>query len=280
MSLQIPNIKLRSGYDLPLLGLGLFKLTDETRLEETVAQAARLGYRLFDTASAYGNEEQLGQALASLSVPREQLFITSKVWNNAQRLDDTRGAFERSLKRLRLEYLDLYLIHWPVPGSYRRTWKELLRLKEEGLVRSIGVSNFEQAHLELIHQDTGVYPDVNQIEYHPLWNRRPLAEYCRKAGVAVQAYCPLARGLYLGRKPLLSLGEKYGKTPAQIGLRYLTQQGVSAIPKTSRPERLIENADVFDFTLTDAEMELIEGLDEQLRAANIPDDLRGLDLSK
>jgi diketogulonate reductase-like aldo/keto reductase len=279
MKNEIPSVVLRSGFEMPLLGLGLFKITDPQTMNRAVASAIDSGYRLFDTASAYGNEELVGNALAASGIRREHLFITTKVWNNAQRLGDTEGAFRRSLKRLRLDYLDLYLIHWPVPGCYLRTWEELIRLRESGLVRSIGVSNFEIAHLELLQKETGVLPDVNQIEYHPLWNRKPLADYCRNHGIAVQAYAPLARGAYLDRLPIAALAEKYKKTPAQIGLRYLVQMNVSVIPRSTHADRIAENADLFDFELTDGEMQLLEGLDEQLRAASIPEDLIGLDLS-
>lgn len=279
MENKILSLRLASGYDMPLLGLGLFKVTDPDVLSRAVLSAAECGYRLFDTASAYGNEEAAGNAFSAIPVPRDQLFITSKVWNNAQRIGDVEGAFSRSLRRMKLDYLDLYLIHWPVPGCYLRTWAELVRLKEKGLVRSIGVSNFEIAHLELLQQQTGVLPDVNQIEYHPLWNRRPLADYCRSHGIAVQAYAPLARGAYMDRAPLVKLAEKYGRTTAQIGLRYLVQMNVSAIPKSSNPDRIRSNSEIFDFELSDAEMQMIEGLDEHLRVANIPEDLAGLDLS-
>lgn len=279
MENKIPSIALRSGYSMPLLGLGLYRMTDPGELSSAVRAAADSGCRLFDTASAYGNEELVGSAAASLPVPREELFITTKIWNNAQRIRDTEGAFTRSLKRLRLDYLDLYLIHWPVPGCYLRTWEDMIRLKEKGLVRSIGVSNFEITHLEILEKETGVLPDVNQIEYHPLWNRAPLAEYCKSRGIAVQAYAPLARGAYLKRRPIESLAEKYGKTPAQIGLRYLVQMNVSAIPKSVNPDRIAANLDIFDFALSEAEMQMIKGLDEHLCVAEIPKDLQGLDLS-
>lgn len=264
---------------MPLIGLGLYKITDPAALGSAVTTALDAGYRLFDTASAYGNEALVGNTLADSGIRRDSLFITTKVWNNAQRLGDTEGAFRRSLKRLRLDYLDLYLIHWPVPGCYLRTWEELIHLKESGLVRSIGVSNFEIAHLELLQKETGVLPDVNQIEYHPLWDRKPLADYCRDRGIAVQAYAPLARGAYLNRRPITALAEKYGKTPAQIGLRYLVQMNISAIPRSIHADRIRSNADIFDFELSEAEMQMIEGLDEHLRVANIPEDLIGLDLS-
>jgi diketogulonate reductase-like aldo/keto reductase len=275
MNDKIPSSVLGSGYEMPLLGLGLFKITDSQTMSSAISSALESGYRLFDTASAYGNEELLGNALAASGIPREELFITTKVWNNAQRLGDTVGAFRRSLKRLRLDYLDLYLIHWPVPGCSIRTWEEMIRLKESGLVRSIGVSNFESVHLEVLQKETGVLPDVNQIEYYPLWDRKSLADYCKNRGIAVQAYAPLARGAYLDRLPLVHLAKKYGKTTAQIGLRYLVQMGISAIPRSAHPDRIAENADIFDFELTEAETEMIRGLDEHLRVAGIPEDLNG-----
>ena len=275
MNETIPSSVLASGCEMPLLGLGLFKISDSQTMNTAVRSALDSGLRLFDTASAYGNEELLGDALASSGVPRGELFVTTKIWNNAQRLGDTAGAFHRSLKRLRLEYLDLYLIHWPIAGCSVRTWEEMIRLKESGLVRSIGVSNFDSAQLEMLHQETGVFPDVNQIEYHPLWDRKSLADYCRSRGIAVQAYAPLARGAYLNRLPLEHLAKKYDKTPAQIGLRYLVQMDISAIPRSECPDRIAENAAIFAFELTGAEIEMIRGLNEHLRVASIPEDIAG-----
>ena len=205
---------------------------------------------------------------ASVRDPRKRdsagkLFITTKVWNTAQRVGDIEGAFNRSLDRLRLDYVDLYLIHWPVPGCYPETWRALEKIRESGRAKSIGVSNFEEPHLTALFEFSGVIPVVNQIECHPLWNRKPLIAFCRSHGIAVQAYAPLARGLYLNREIMQQLAEKYVRTEAQIGLRYLVQQGISVIPKSTHPDRIFTNADVFDFELSEADMALIDTMDEQ-----------------
>ncbi|MGO5158958.1 MULTISPECIES: aldo/keto reductase [unclassified Bilifractor] len=271
--INIPSHPLNDGNSIPLLGLGVYKTTDEKDMHTAVDAAYRCGYRLFDTASVYGNEELLGNAIRDLDIPREKIFLTSKVWNNAQRLGDVSGAFQRTLDRLGTAYIDLYLIHWPVPGCTRQTWRELIRLKESGLARSIGVSNFSPAQLECLEQETGVVPVLNQIECHPLWRQRETVNYCQSHGIQVQAYAPLARGAYKDREILIKIGEKYGKTAAQTGLRWLIQRGISVIPKSVHPSRIVENADIFDFALTEPEMTAIDAMDEGLRTAHIPQDL-------
>ncbi|MGI6056033.1 MAG: aldo/keto reductase [Bilifractor sp.] len=273
----IPSFALNDGNSIPSLGLGVYKTTDEKEMHTAVDAAYRCGCRLFDTASVYGNEELLGNAIRDLDIPREELFLTSKVWNNAQRLGDVSGAFRRTLDRLGTDYIDLYLIHWPVPGCIRQSWKELIRLKESGLARSIGVSNFAPAQLEALEKETGVIPALNQIECHPLWRQKETVDYCLSRGIQVQAYAPLARGAYNDREILRRIGSKYGKTAAQTGLRWLIQRGISAIPKSVHPSRIAENADIFDFSLTDAEMTAIDAMDEGLRTAHVPQDLADTD---
>ena len=254
---NIPSLTLNTNASMPLLGLGVYKATAPGEVEGAIATALDLGYRLIDTASAYKNEEGVGRGIRSSSVPRKELFITTKLWNTAQRIGDIDGAFQRSLDRLGLDYVDLYLIHWPVPGCYLSTWKEL------------------ESILEALFQTSGIVPAVNQIEYHPLWNQSDLYEYCKERGIAVQAYAPLARGAYLKKDTMIHIGETYGKSPAQIGLRWLVQKGISAIPKSVNPERIAENADIFDFELTDMEMKTIDALDEKFRSAGIPEDMQG-----
>ena len=272
MALSIPTITLNDGRAMPLLGLGTYKST-EKEAEKAIVTAAKYGYRLIDTASSYKNEDSIGRGIRASGIPRENFFITTKVWNTAQRVGDIEGAFNRSLDRLRLDYVDLYLIHWPVPGCYPETWRALEKIRESGRAKSIGVSNFEELHLTALFEFSGVIPAVNQIECHPLWNRKPLIAFCRSHGIAVQAYAPLARGLYLNREIMQQLAEKYVRTEAQIGLRYLVQQGISVIPKSTQPDRIFANADVFDFELSEADMALIDTMDEQLLSASIPDDL-------
>ena len=264
---------LNNGVKMPVVGFGVFQVKDEEECKRVVLDAIDAGYRLIDTAQSYGNEEAVGKAIQETNVPREELFITTKVWNTAQRVGDIEGAFNRSLDRLRLDYVDLYLIHWPVPGCYPETWRALEKIRESGRAKSIGVSNFEEPHLTALFEFSGVIPAVNQIECHPLWNRKPLIAFCRSHGIAVQAYAPLARGLYLNREIMQQLAEKYVRTEAQIGLRYLVQQGISVIPKSTHPDRIFANADVFDFELSEADMALIDTMDEQLRSASIPDEM-------
>ena len=214
MALSIPTITLNDGRAMPLLGLGTYKST-EKEAEKAIVTAAKYGYRLIDTASSYKNEDSIGRGIRASGIPRENFFITTKVWNTAQRVGDIEGAFNRSLDRLRLDYVDLYLIHWPVPGCYPETWRALEKIRESGRTKSIGVSNFEEPHLTALFEFSGVIPAVNQIECHPLWNRKPLIAFCRSHGIAVQAYAPLARGLYLNREIMQQLAEKYVRTEAQ-----------------------------------------------------------------
>lgn len=272
---MIPSLILNTNAQMPLLGLGVYKATAPGEVEGAIANALACGYRLIDTASAYKNEEGVGRAIRSSSIPREELFITTKLWNTAQRIGDIDGAFQRSLERLGLDYVDLYLIHWPVPGCFTQSWKALERIYESGQAKSIGVSNFEISHLETLYQISGIRPAVNQIEYHPLWNQSDIYAYCQEHGIAVQAYAPLARGAYLEKDTLLHIADTYQKTPAQIGLRWLVQKGISSIPKSTTPERIAENANIFDFELTDLEMKTIDALDEKFRSAGIPEDMQG-----
>lgn len=258
---------------MPLLGLGVYKVVEENEVEQTIRNAVAAGYRMIDTASVYKNEEGVGRGIRSCGIPREDLFITTKIWNTAQRVGDIEGAFHRSLDRMKLDYVDLYLIHWPVSGCYLQTWKAFEAIAASGRAKSIGVSNFEEPHLTQLFEFSGIYPAVNQIECHPLWVRKALVSYCQEKKIAVQAYAPLARGLYLKREIIQKLAEKYNKTPAQIGLRYLVQRGISVIPKSTHKERIESNADVFSFSLSDLDMALIDSMDEQFRSASIPEDM-------
>ena len=268
------TIFLNNDREMPLLGLGVYKATGENEAENAIIAAADAGYRLIDTASVYKNEENVGRGIMKCGVPRKDLFITTKVWNTAQRLGDIQGAFERSLDRLKLDYVDLYLIHWPVPGCYLSTWKELEEIQKSGRALSIGVSNFEIRHLEELVKVSDVVPAVNQIECHPLCYPKELIEYCQDHGIQVQAYAPLARGAYLDNDVLCVLGTKYGRTPAQIGLRWAVQKGISVIPKSSNPERIISNGNIFDFVIEQEDMDILDTLNENYHSASIPEDLR------
>lgn len=270
------TVLLNTNREMPLLGLGVYNATGENEAEHAVLSAVQAGYRLIDTASAYKNEENVGRGIAQCKVPRSSLFITTKIWNTAQRLGDIQGAFERSLERLKLEYVDLYLIHWPVPGCYLNTWKEMEKLLESGKALSIGVSNFDIRHLKELEQISDIVPAVNQIECHPLCYPKELIEYCQSKGIQVQAYAPLARGAYLDNDVLCVLGTKYGRTPAQIGLRWAIQKGISVIPKSVHPERIESNGNIFDFSIEQEDMDILDTLNVNYHSAGIPDDLKDI----
>lgn len=270
------TVFLNNDREMPLLGLGVYKLPDDVQAEAAITSAISAGYRMIDTASVYKNEESVGHAIARCGVPRKDLFITSKIWNTAQRLGDVQGAFSRSLDRLKLSYVDLYLIHWPVPGCYLSTWKELEKILESGRALSIGVSNFDIRHLEELRKISGIIPAVNQIECHPLCYPSELIEYCKAFGIQVQAYAPLARGAYFDNDVMCVLGTKYARTPAQIGLRWAVQKGISVIPKSSNPERIRSNGNIFDFNIEDEDMAIIDTLNENLHTSHVPEDLRDI----
>ena len=266
-------IHLNDGREMPLLGLGVYKATDDLELKQAISDAVSSGYRLIDTASFYKNEEGVGKGIQALDLPRENLFVTTKIWNTAQRIGDIEDSFNRSLERLGLDYVDLYLIHWPVPGCFGNTWKVMEKLRADGKAKSIGVSNFSIADLELLKTVSDVVPAVNQVEFHPLFNHPELKAYCKERGIVLQAYAPLARGAYLKSPLMLEIGKAHEKTPAQVGLRWLVQQGISVIPKSVHKERLEENSQIFDFALSDEEMAAITAMDAQQRVAGVPDDM-------
>ena len=264
-------VTLNNGIKMPKLGYGVYQTpAEDTR--RCVLDAIDVGYRSIDTAQAYYNEEGVGEALAESGLPREEFFLTTKVWITNAGYEKAKASIEESMRKLRTDYLDLLLIHQPF-GDYYGTYRAMEELYKAGRLRAIGVSNFGPDRYLDIQHFAEVKPAVNQIECHPLWNRKPLIAFCRSHGIAVQAYAPLARGLYLNREIMQQLAEKYVRTEAQIGLRYLIQQGISVIPKSTHPDRIFANADVFDFELSEADMALIDTMDEQLRSASIPDDL-------
>ncbi|QOV20944.1 aldo/keto reductase [Blautia liquoris] len=263
---------------MPKTGLGVYKIQKDDDAMRAVTAAVEAGYRLIDTASVYKNEEIIGRAINNCGLPRQDLFITSKVWNTAQRMGDIEGAFRRSLDRMKINYFDLYMIHWPVPGCYTETWKALEKLRQSGDIKSIGVSNFGIHHLEHLFESTGVIPAVNQIEYHPLWSRKELVKYCQSRGIVVQAYAPLARGAYSDNKLLKQIGAKYNKSAVQVGLHWLIQQDIGILPKSVHEDRIRDNIDIYDFELTESEMTAIDALDEHLRTASIPSDMIGTDV--
>lgn len=270
------TIFLNNDREMPLLGLGVYKAIGDNVAEKAIISAVEAGYRMIDTASVYKNEENVGRGIARCGVPRKDLFITAKIWNTAQRLGDVKGAFERSLERLGLDYVDLYLIHWPVPGCYLGTWKELEEILASGRALSIGVSNFEIRHLEELRKISGIVPAVNQIECHPLCYPENLIEYCQGNGIQIQAYAPLARGAYLDHDVLCVLGTKYGRTPAQIGLRWAVQKGISVIPKSVHPDRIASNGNIFDFSIEQEDMDILDTLNQDFHSSHVPEDLRDI----
>ncbi|MBO8163492.1 MAG: aldo/keto reductase [Brevibacillus sp.] len=261
---------LHNGVKMPWLGLGVWKAKEGDEVKKAVRWALETGYRSIDTAAIYGNESGVGEAIRESGIPRDQLFITTKVWNADQGYETTLKAFEESRKRLGLEYLDLYLVHWPVKGKYKETWKALEKLYKDGYVRAIGVSNFQIHHLQDLMADSEQVPVVNQVEYHPLLTQQPLLSFCREHRIQLEAWSPLMQGNL--DQPLLDrLADKYGKTPAQIVLRWDLQNEVVTIPKSVTEQRIRENADIFDFTLSDEDMAQISALNQNKRFGPDPD---------
>ena len=267
------TITLNTGAAMPRLGLGCYKASEDNEVQSAIKDAVSVGYRLFDTASAYKNEEGVGQGIRECGIPREELFVTTKVWNNAQRLGAVEDAFSRSLERLGLDYVDLYLIHWPVPGCYVETWKVLEGICKSGRAKAIGISNFNEIQIQDILNVCEIVPAVNQIEYHPLWNQDSLRIFCQNHGIAVQAYAPLARGAYLEKPVLISLAEKYNRSTAQIGLRWMLQKDICVIPKSVHVDRILSNSQIFDFELDEMDMQAIDSMNENYRSASIPEDM-------
>ncbi|SDX44243.1 aldo/keto reductase [Hymenobacter psychrophilus] len=262
---------LANGVEIPYLGLGVWQAEDGAEVQQAVKWALEAGYRHIDTASIYKNEEGVGQAIRESGVPREDVFITSKVWNTDQGYDATLRAFDASLDRLGLETLDLYLIHWPVAGKSQDTWRALEKLYADGRVRAIGVSNFLQHHLEELLTTATVKPMVNQLEFHPWLVQPELQAYCRQHGIQYQAWSPLMQGKIFEQDIVNDLAKKYGKSPAQILVRWDLQRGVVTIPKSVKQAHIVSNAAVFDFELTEAELTYIDGLDRHERLGPDPD---------
>jgi len=262
--------RLHNGVEMPWLGLGVYQMDGDKQVVEAVQSAFSLGYRSIDTATLYQNERGVGEAVANSGISREELFITTKVWNSDQGYESTLAAFETSRKKLGLDYIDLYLIHWPVKGKYKETWRALEKLYTEGAVRAIGVSNFQPSHIEDIMADSQIIPMVNQVEYHPMLAQKPLLSFCREHGIQLEAWSPLMNGKL--DEPLLhKIAAQYGKTAAQVVLRWDLQNGVVTIPKTVHPRRMKENMELFDFELSDQDMELISQLDRSVRLGADPD---------
>ncbi len=265
------TVRLTNGVKMPRLGLGTYRSAEGGDVEGSVAAALELGYRSIDTASLYGNEAGIGRALAQSAIPREGVFLTSKVWNDEQGYSSTLTSFSRSLERLGTTYLDLYLVHWPRPET-PETWRAIERLYAEGVVRAIGVCNHLEHHLEALLSTAEVAPMVNQYEMHPWLQQPSLREYCEARNIAVEAWAPIMKGRVAEEPVLVEIAKRHDRSPAQVAIRWLLQRGVVAIPKSVRRERIAENADVFGFKLTDAEMAAIDAVDRGQRFGPEPDD--------
>ena len=267
-----PMMTLNDGRTMPQLGTGIWQIED-AKTPEVVAEALRVGYRLIDGAAAYKNEAGMGAGIRDSDVARDEIFVTSKLWNDAQGHDAALRAFDATMERSGLDYLDLYLIHWPLPAldAYVETWKALIRLRDEGRVRSIGVANFHEPHLRRLIDETGVAPALNQIELHPSLTQERMRAVNKQLGIVTQSWTPLGRGDSFDAPAIRDAAARTGRTVAQVILRWHIQHGLSVIPKSEKPERLAENFDVLDFTLTPEEMSAIDALDRGHRTGPDPD---------
>jgi methylglyoxal/glyoxal reductase len=265
------TVHLNNGVAMPWIGLGVFKSGPGQETEQAVRWALEIGYRHIDTAAFYQNEADVGRALKASGVPRESVFITTKVWNNDQGYDQTLKAFDRSRSNLGLDVVDLYLIHWPVPGKYLETWKALERLLADGKVRAIGVSNFLSHHIEELMKSSPIAPAINQVEFHPLLQQRDLLLFDNRALIQHEAWSPLMRARSLDNPVITEIAHKHRKSPAQVVIRWDLQLGVVTIPKSVHRERILENSQVFDFQLDADDMQRMAGLDEGRRIGPNPD---------
>src|SRR5690625_13265 len=271
---DIPDIRFRDGTTIPQVGFGVFKIPDD-EVEAAVSTALELGYRHIDTASVYGNERGVGAALAASGLPRDEVFVTTKLSRDHMGRDNSFSEFDRSLDKLQLDEVDLFLIHWPVPSQdrYVETWEALLELKESGRAHSVGVSNFKTEHLARLQQETGVMPVINQVELHPWLPQTELRAFHAEHGIVTQAWSPLAKGGEQLSDPLLvALAERHGRSPAQVLLRWHIQLGNVIIPKSVSRQRMAENLQLFDFVLSDADVAELATLESGLRTGPHPDD--------
>ncbi|MFE7723105.1 aldo/keto reductase [Nocardia rhizosphaerihabitans] len=270
-SSQVPTIVLNDGNVIPQLGFGVFQVPEDD-VTPVVAEALKVGYRSIDTAAVYGNEEGVGRAIRASGIPRDEIYVTTKLWNADQGYDSTLRAFDASMRRLGLDYLDLYLIHWPVPsaGRYVDTFRAFQALKSQGRVRSIGVSNFRVADLATLIVETGEIPAVNQIELHPTLAQPELRQYDTNQAIATEAWSPLGQGTLLGNPTIVTVAKELDRTPAQVIIRWHLQLGNIVIPKSVTPSRIAENFDVFSFELDAQAMSAIDRLDTGTRVGGDP----------
>lgn len=262
---------LANGVEMPRFGLGVYKMTERDETLNAIDKALQIGYRAIDTASLYGNETEVGEAIRHSGVKRDDIFVTTKVWNNDQGYDETLRAFEVSLKKLNMDYLDLYLTHWAVPETFEETYRAIERLYDEKLIRATGVSNHHEHHLQKLLAKANIAPMVNQVEVHPYLQQDALRAFCSEHGIAVTAWSPLGRGGVLDHPTIMEIGREIGKTAAQVVLRWHLQNDTLVIPKSVTPSRIEENAQIFDFELTVAQMDKIATLNRNERFGQDPD---------
>jgi diketogulonate reductase-like aldo/keto reductase len=262
---------LNNGVKMPWLGFGVYLVKEGAETVNSVSAALEAGYTSIDTATLYKNEADVGRAIARSGIPRQDIFVTTKVWNTDQGFETTLKAFDQSLKKLKMDYVDLYLIHWPVKGQYLETWKALEKLYRDGLVRAIGLSNFLIHHIKDILANCEVRPAVDQVEFHPELRQEALHRFCIENQIQLEAWAPLGKGRTLTKPTIVAIAEKYQKTPAQILIRWELQHEVVTIPKSIQPSRIVENCQVFDFEISPEDMAQIDRLDENLRFGGNPD---------
>lgn len=265
------TVLLHNGVKMPYFGLGVYKVEEGNEVIDSVKTALEVGYRAIDTAALYENEEGVGKAIKESGIPRKEIFVTTKVWNTDHGYEKTLKAFDKSISKLGLDYVDLYLIHWPGKDTFIDTWRALEKLYRDGRVRAIGVSNFKPHHLQTLMEHSEEKPVINQVELHPYFQQKELREFCKQHDIVVEAWSPLGRGQVLDDPVLAEIGKKYGKTPAQVTLRWHLQNDIVIIPKSVTPSRIKENADIFDFELTAEDMEQIDQLDKNTRLFKDPD---------
>ncbi len=268
------TITLNNGVEIPIFGLGTFRMKKAEEIQQAILSALKAGYRHIDTAKIYENEKDVGKAIRDSRIPRQDIFVTTKLWNADHGYQKALKACEKSLGRLGLSYVDLYLIHWPVEGIRKETWKALGTLLVDGKCRAIGVSNFMIRHLEELLEGSSVIPAVNQVEFHPYLFQEDLLQFCRERNIQLETYCPLTRGQRLDDPKLRSLADRYSKTPAQILIRWALQHDLVVIPKSSHPGRIRENADVFDFKISEEDMKTLDSFHENLRVSWDPTSVR------